>query len=261
MPLLVRSWNVFHGRTCPPGRHAYLEQAVTRGLENDPDVLCLQELPLWSLKRLETWTGMTVVTARTRYRLGRLGRSLTDLHHGVLRSSLAGQANAVLVAPRHRVSTHRRLVLNDRRFRAKVARELRLGRSVRLAWASERRVCQALRVETADGPTFALVNLHLTHLPERRCADAELRRAVGFGDAVATAGDPLVVAGDFNLTAGSPAVRELTEQGFTAAGPAIDHIVVRGAPATALVVWQEERRRVDGRLLSDHPPVELSFEL
>ena len=261
MSLLVRSWNVFHGRTYPPGRHAYLEQAVTRAMEDRPDVLCLQELPLWSLRRLPGWTGMTVVTARTRYRLGRLGRSLTNLHHGILRSSLAGQANAVLVAPRYTISAHRRLVLNDRSFCAKVARELGLGRSVRLAWASERRVCQALRVETAGGPTIALVNLHLTHLQERRCAEAELRRAVAFGEELTTAGEPLVVAGDFNLTAGSAAVRELTEHGFTPAGPAIDHIVVRGAPATVLGVWPDERRRVEGRLLSDHAPVELSLEL
>lgn len=261
MSLLIRSWNVFHGRTYPSGRHAYLEQAVAVAVEGDPDVLCLQELPLWSLKRLGGWTGMAVVTARTRYRLGRLGRSLTNLHHGVLRSSLAGQANAVLVARRHTISTHRWLVLNDRPFRSRIAGELGLGRNVRLAWASERRACQALRVETADGPTLALVNLHLTHLQERRCAEAELRRAVAFGEELATAGEPLVVAGDFNLTAGSSAVRELTEHGFTAAGPAIDHIVVHGAPATALVVWPDERRRVDGRLLSDHPPVELSVEL
>ncbi len=261
MALLIRSWNVFHGRTYPPGRHAYLEQAVELATQGDPDVLCLQELPLWSLKRLEAWSGMAVVTARTRHRLGRLGRSLTNLHHGLLRSSLTGQANAVLVARRHPVLTHRKLVLNDRRFRAQVTRELRLARGVRIGWASERRVCQALRVETAGGRQLTLVNLHLTHLPERRCAEAELRRAMRFGEELAIAGEPLVVAGDFNLTASSAAVRELTSAGFSAPGPGIDHILVRGAPTAALVVWPEERRRVDGRLLSDHPPVELSLEL
>ena len=52
--------------------------------------------------------------ARTRYRLGPLGRRPTDLHHGKVRSLLTGQANAVLVARRHAVTDHRRLVLNGR---------------------------------------------------------------------------------------------------------------------------------------------------
>ncbi len=261
MSLIIRSWNVFHGRTYPPTRHAYLEQAVALATQGDPDVLCLQELPLWSLKRLQAWSGMAVFTARTRYRLGRLGRSLTNLHHGLLRSSLTGQANAVLVARRHTVATHRRLVLNDRRFCAEVARELHLGRSVRIGWASERRICQALRVETADGRQLTLVHLHLTHLPERRCAEAELRRAVRFGEELAPADEPLVVAGDFNLTASSTGVRELTSGGFSTPGPGIDHILVRGVPTADLLVWPEERRCVDRRLLSDHSPVELSLEL
>ena len=224
-------------------------------------MLCLQELPLWSLKRLEAWSGMAVFTARTRHRLGRLGRSLTNLHHGLLRSSLTGQANAVLVARRHAVSTHRKLVLNDRRFCAEVTRELRLGAASasagRRSGVSVRRC--ASRRPTAGSST--LVHLHLTHLPERRCAEAELRRAVRFGEELPPAGEPLVVAGDFNLTASSAAVRELTSAGFSAPGPGIDHILVRGAPTADLVVWPEERRRVDGRLLSDHPPVELSLEL
>ena len=38
----------------------------------------------------------------------------------------------------------------------------------------------------------------------------------------------------------------------------IDQIFVRGLPSTPPVAWPEERRRVDGRLLSDHAPVELT---
>ena len=52
---------------------------------------------------------------------------------------------------------------------------------------------------------------------------------------------------------------ELTAAGFSPAGPLIDHVLVRGAPSTELSVWPVERRTVDGRVLSDHPPVELEL--
>ena len=87
-------------------------------------------------------------------------------------------------------------------------------------------------------------------------AEAELRRAVRFGEELAADGGPLVVAGDLNLTAASPAVGA-DAGGFLAGRPGIDHVLVRGAPSTPLVVWPEERRTVNGRVLSDHPPVEL----
>jgi endonuclease/exonuclease/phosphatase family metal-dependent hydrolase len=257
--LLVRSWNVYHGRTLSPGRRAYLEEAVGLATNDEPDILCLQELPLWSLGQLEAWSAMAMFAARTRHRLGRLGRRPTDLHHGKLGSLLTGQANAVLVARRHTASDHRRLVLNDRAFVMREGRRLGLGLGVIFAWSVERRVCQALRVRPAGGPPVVVLNLHATHLRDRRCAEAELRRAVRFGEELAAVGEPLVVAGDFNLTAASPAVSELTEAGFSPAAPGIDHILVRGAPSTPPVVWPEERRRVNGRILSDHPPVELEL--
>ena len=259
MAILARSWNVFHGRTDPPGRRAYLEQAIELATRDDPDVLCLQELPQWSLERLEGWTGMGVSSARTRHRLGGLGRRPTDIHHGRFRSSLTGQANAVLVARRHEVADHRSLVLNDRLFVARQARRLGIGTRVALAWTAERRVCQALRIRASAGPSMVVLNLHATHLRDRRCAEAEVRRAVRFGEELAAPGEPLVVAGDFNLTASSPAMAELTAAGFSPAGPLIDHIVVRGLPSTPLSVWPVERRTVDGRVLSDHPPVELEL--
>ena len=201
---------------------------------------------------------MAASSGRTRHRLGRLGRRPTDLHHGTFRSSLTGQANAVLVARRHAVSDHRTLVLNDRVFVAREARRLGLGLRVGFAWTAERRVCQALRIRPASDRSIVLLHLHLTHLRDRRCAEAELRRAVRFGSELAVAGEPLVVAGDFNLTAASPVLSELTDAGFSPAGPAIDHVLVRGEASTPLSVWPAERRSVDGRVLSDHPPVELS---
>jgi endonuclease/exonuclease/phosphatase family metal-dependent hydrolase len=257
MSLLVRSWNVFHGRTYPSGRRAYLAEAVALVSADDPDVLCLQEVPLWSVAKLEEWSGMRAFSARTRHRLGSLGRRPTELHHGRFRSSLTGQANAVLVARRHSATDHRTLVLNGRVFAAREARRLGAGVRVVLAWTNERRVAQVLRITTAAGSSFVLLHLHLTHLHDRRLAETELRRAVRFGEELAADGEPLVVAGDLNLTDTSPAIAELTAAGFSPAGPLIDHVLVRGAPSTALSVWPVERRTVDGRVLSDHPPVEL----
>ena len=259
MAILVRSWNVFHGRTLSPGRRAYLREAIELATQDDPDVVCLQELPQWSLERLEEWTGMAASPARTRYRLGGLGRRPTDLHHGRFRSLLTGQANAVLVARRHAVTEHRTLVLNGRLFVAREARRLRLEANVALAWTRERRVAQALRIVPASGGSIVLLHLHLTHLHDRRLAEAELRRAVRFGEELAAEDEPLVVAGDVNLTPTSPAMAELTAAGFSPAGPLIDHVLVRGAPSTPLSVWPVERRTVDGRVLSDHPPVELEL--
>lgn len=259
MAILIRSWNVFHGRTLTPGRRAYLREAIELATGDQPDVLCLQELPLWSVAHLEAWSGMASFAARTRHRLGQLGRRPTDVHHGRLRSSLTGQANAVLIARRHEVSDHRRLVLNDRWWVARQARRLGLGFRSTLAWTVERRVAQAVRIRPASADWLVLLHLHLTHLPDRRLAEAELRRAVSFGEGLVAVDEPVVIAGDVNLTAASPAMSELTGSGgFSAAGPGIDHILVRGAPATELAVWPVERRTVDGRVLSDHPPVQLS---
>ena len=240
MPLLVRSWNVFHGRTYPPGRQAYLEEAMLLATTDDPDVLCLQELPLWSLRRLEQWSGMATFSARTRRRLGWLGRRPTDVHHGVFRSALTGQANAILVARQFSVLDHRLRVLSGRR----------------VDWPQERRVSHGVRIRVGDG-VLVVVNLHLSHAGQGRPAEDELQSTLALAEELAGDEEPVVLAGDFNLTADSAEMQKLVAAGFSPAGPGIDHVIVRGLPSTALVVWPPERRLLNGRTLSDHPPVEL----
>jgi endonuclease/exonuclease/phosphatase family metal-dependent hydrolase len=239
--MLVRSWNVFHGRTYPPGRRAYLEEAVSVVLQDDPDVICLQELPLWSLRHLERWSGMAVFPARTRRRLGRLGRRPTNVHHGLFRSALTGQANAILVARRLSVLEHRRRVLSGRR----------------VEWPQERRVSHGVRIRPGAGKAVVVVNLHLSHTGQLHSAESELRTTAAFAEELARAGEPIILAGDFNVTVASGALRDVIATGYSPPGPGIDHVLVRGAPATALSVWPVERRTLDGRVLSDHPPVEL----
>jgi len=234
VPLLVRTWNLFHGNAVPPERRAFLEQMVRLATADEPDVLCLQEVPLWALAHLGAWSGMTAaaaVAARPRLLSAELGRLITDVHHGLVRSAFTGQANAVLI--RRSLRT-----LEERSFRISRRGE------------GERRVCQAVRV--AD---LGLVgNFHVTDA----YANAQLLRGAGFVDALAQPDEPVMLCGDANVRPGqSGTYDELGERGFSEPAPGIDQILVRGLPSTPPLVWPEERRRVGGRLLSDHAPVEL----
>jgi endonuclease/exonuclease/phosphatase family metal-dependent hydrolase len=263
--LLVRTWNVFHGNAVPPVRAAFLESMVRRATADGPDVVCLQELPVWALGHLEAWSGMTAVgTVAAAPHLGPLrwpaavGRVVTELHHGMLRSAFTGQANAVLVARRHHVLETETLVLNPCRFRRGQARWLGLDLVARLAWAKERRVCQAVRVAPSGGGTVLVANLHATsYAADERLADAELRRAVRFVDALARPEEPVLLCGDANVLPGrSRTLRDLAADGFSSPAPRIDQVLARGLPVSRLEAWPEERRRVGGRLLSDHAPVD-----
>jgi endonuclease/exonuclease/phosphatase family metal-dependent hydrolase len=258
LALLVRTWNVFHGNAKPPERRGYLEEMVRLATDDRPDVLCLQEVPVWALRRLDEWSGMRAlgaVAARPLLGSAELGGALTELHHGLLRSALTGQANAILLRSDLRPVAESSLQLNPRSYRRRLARELGLDWRVRLAWAKERRVCHAVRTGA-----LTIANLHASSVAERRVPDAELLRAAVFADGFAEPADVLVLAGDFNVWAGrSRTLEQLTrpEWGFSAAIPGIDQILVRGAPAELPERWPDERRRLHGRLLSDHAPVEV----
>jgi endonuclease/exonuclease/phosphatase family metal-dependent hydrolase len=268
LALLVRTWNLFHGNAVPPERRAFLEEMVRLASADGPDVVLLQEVPAWALGRLDAWSGMTAVgEVAARPSLGplpstaELGRVITSLNHGLFRSAFSGQANAILVRPPLRVLERRSIVLNTLRFRRIQARWLALAPAARLAWANERRVCQALRIRRADASTALVANLHVTsYPPDERLADAELLRAATFVDALAEPDEPIVLGGDLNVTAArSWTLAELVkpEWGFARPGSGIDHILVRGAEAGPPERWPPERRQLDGRLLSDHAPVEL----
>jgi endonuclease/exonuclease/phosphatase family metal-dependent hydrolase len=225
--LVVRTWNVFHGNAVPPERHAYLAEMVRLVTADRPDVLCLQEVPVWALGRLQEWSGMSargVVAARPLLVSAELGRRVTELHHGLLRSAFTGQANAILLAPALRARA--------------------LGTAV-VSAGGERRVCQALRVDDLG----VVVNFHVSD-------DTQFGRAVEFADGLDTA---VILAGDANVRpGGGETYSGLRERGYSEplAG-SIDQILVRGLPSTPPQRWPEERRRIGGRLLSDHAPVEL----
>ena len=229
MPFVVRTWNLFHGRTHPPGRRTHLRHMVELVTADGPDVVALQEVPVWALGRLERWSGMAARWAVTvpSLLLGPLARVVTEIDAVRVRSLVTGQANVVLVGPRLRAGDQRLLQLND------------VGRWEWLRRGRQQRWCQAV-----DVGTFVVANLHVTNEP--RLAEAETARAAAF----VTDAERVVLCGDFNLP--SPAV-----EGYSAPIDGIDQILVRGLslvePAHA---WEPARRVLGGRLLSDHAPVE-----
>jgi endonuclease/exonuclease/phosphatase family metal-dependent hydrolase len=232
VPVLVRSWNLFHGNTLPPGRHSRLEQMVRLATNDRPDVLCLQEVPLWALSQLPGWSGMSVQRVVTRRALlgARLGGAITRLNNGLFRSAFAGQANAILLAPGLDSLEHRTLRIDERR--------------------REPRFCHAVRLEG-----LVVANLHATNDFRRpEVVVAEIARAEAFATDVAGS-LPCVLAGDYNLRAEH--LQELAR--WSAPGPRIDHIFVRGLPVSVLDVWPVARRSHDGAVLSDHAPVELTI--
>jgi len=93
-------------------------------------------------------------------------------------------------------------------------------------------------------------NLHATNAASTPSVPAaELVRARRFVDAVARPAEPRILAGDLNFVA--PAL-----PGYEGLGGDLDHILVAGALAGPHVVWPRERRVHNGRVLSDHAPVE-----
>jgi endonuclease/exonuclease/phosphatase family metal-dependent hydrolase len=201
---------------------------------DEPDVICLQEIPVWALPRLDSWSGMTCVGSVTRppLWLGPVSKWLTRIHQGLFRSGLAGQANAILVA-RHHVTTdlgHERISDEGR----------------------ERRLVQAVRLEEVP---VVVANLHATNeFRDPSVPRAEARRARAFVEGLARPGEPVVLAGDYN-------VRDPELEGYSPPWEGIDHVLVRGASAEPLIAWPVARRTQDGVVLSDHAPVECVVEI
>ncbi len=231
-----------------------------------PDVLCLQEVPVWALDELDDWSGLAAVgEVAQRPTFGpfpltaELGRIVTELDHGLLRSAFTGQANAVLLGPELQVVESRHVILNPFRFRRAQAGRLGLGIVPSLAWGKERRILQTVRVRRGD-ETLVIANTHVTGSRDKRIPDAELLRGAVFVDGLAGPDEPVLLCGDFNLSMrNSRTLADLTspEWGFEGPTPTgIDHVLVRGSKASPPRIWPREWRALDGRMLSDHAPVE-----
>jgi endonuclease/exonuclease/phosphatase family metal-dependent hydrolase len=256
--LLVRTWNIAHGRDVPPGpgyghaRRKFLAEMCAVLSEDAPDIVLLQEVPVWAGSLLREHTGMGVTLAHA-YGAhvpfvhvplplaagAALGRALPD----VVRTQFEGQGQALLYGPELLLVSARRVQLNERR---RLRGEPRIAQLVRLRH-------RALGIEVA------VANVHA----DPRGAPVQLEKA-GFALERFARGAPMILGGDLNAGTHSAAVRALVGRGWVedAGEVGIDHLLVRGAelewPATR---WLPQRRDVhlNGSLplrLSDHDPVD-----
>jgi endonuclease/exonuclease/phosphatase family metal-dependent hydrolase len=268
--MIVRTWNLFHGNTIPPGRKAYLREMIELITADKPDVVCLQEVPAWALESLAGWSGMKAATARARRSMfgplpipAAFGHALTGINHGLLRSAFAGQGNAILFPKDATVRDVKTITLNTNVFCEERGEKFGLDRKVRRAWEKERRICHLVHYELPNRRRFMVANLHATsYAGEPRIADAELRRALRFVDRSGEVEEVMILAGDFNITLEeSQTLKEIVaappEARWIDVGPRIDHVLVRQAAVLSSRVWPEAERAYAGRVLSDHAPVEV----
>jgi endonuclease/exonuclease/phosphatase family metal-dependent hydrolase len=183
---------------------------------------------VWGISRLEEWSAMTAiaVVARQPRVPGRVGMRVTRMNHGLFRSAFVGQANAILVAKSMTAEDRGHLRISDP------------GR--------ERRVVQAV----GAAGKYVIANLHANRGPV--VAQQEIERSRAFAEAASRSGEVIVLAGDFNL-------EDVRLDGYSAASDGIDHVLVKGASVSKVVVWPRERREFEGVLFSDHPPVEVTI--
>jgi len=256
--LLIRTWNIAHGRDVPAGpgdahlRRKLLHEMAAAMIQDAPDLVLLQEVPVWAGDLLRGATGMALTLAPSYgahvpfahvplpLAVGAaLGKALPDL----ARTQFEGQAQAVLYAPSLLLVSARTVPLNrPRRLRG----EPRIAHMARLR-------------HRAAGRELVVANVHA----DSNGADEQVERAGYLLERYAR-GAPMILAGDFNTDARSRGVRSLVGRGFVedSGEVGVDHILTRGLrlewPATR---WAPKRRelRLNGSgplRLSDHDPVD-----
>ena len=244
--LRALTWNLFHGRAHPGPTPRSLLPEFAAALAAEPwEVALLQEAPPRWLVPLCERLGAHGALALTARNLGAPLRRAVAVRRPDLLGSWEGGSNQILVRPPWRIAETRRLVL------------ARLPERRRLLWA-----------RLAGPGKVAVGCLHLTVRDPARAAREALRAAAWCHEA--SAGLPLVLGGDFNLSPDrSPGVFGELERRFGLApptGPArIDHLMASGLTvAEGPRALAAERREVEGpggaRLrLSDHAPVVVAY--
>lgn len=256
----VRAWNIAHGRDIPPDRqhgHVHrklLDEMCELIIRDAPDLVLLQEVPVWAGALLRERTGMGVTLAPAYgahipflhvplpLALGAaVGRALPDL----VRTQVEGQANAVLYGAELLLVSARRVQINDRR---RLRGEPRIAQLVRLRHRSA-------------GRELTLANVHSDSGDNRQ----QLERA-GYVLERFARGAPMLLGGDLNADARSPGLQALAARGWiedaTKLHPGVDHLFVRGMQVESPpAAWPPELRDLylDDDLpvrLSDHDPVD-----
>lgn len=280
MEVRVISWNLFHGRDRAPDRslHSWRSRLLRRTERGEThaqvnrdlyeefahlleqatwDVALLQECPpRWAealATRCRAEPHLILTSRNLPARLRRAQAALARLNPDLI-ASWEGGSNLTLV-----------------RSRTAAAPVIAERRELTMTHRPEIRRMAFTRLESGA----CIANLHASTAREAAESDVRLaaETAVGWADR-----EPLIVGGDFNLrpSRSGPLFAELARrwqlQEPTGA-EAIDHILARGAEIVdAPTAWEDERREVsdptagDGHArlpirLSDHAPVEASFEL
>ena len=177
LTLQIRTWNIAHGVDVPPREGGYrhvrrklLREMAELMVEQRPDLILLQEVPVWAgpLLAQETGMGVTLAPAYGAHvpflhvplplAAGAwLGNALPD----VVRTQFEGQANAILYAPELLLVSARTVQVNQRR---------RLRGEPRVAQLARLRHRQA-------GLEFAVANVHARPGREPRADRAGRLRA------------------------------------------------------------------------------------
>jgi endonuclease/exonuclease/phosphatase family metal-dependent hydrolase len=214
-PILVLSWNLFHGRAVPAAGRPLAAEFAAAIAGWSWDVALLQEVPPW-------WPERLAAAARAESRLALTSRnSCLSVRRAIasrnpdLIAANGGGCNAILVRG-DAILEHRTRELTKR---------------------PERRVMHGVALAGAGW----VVNLHGSmHPPEQRRADLLIAAATALEWA---AGAPLVFGGDLNST--RPAMPGLRH----VAGHHVDHVFTDGRPALS------EPEVLDAGSLSDHKPL------
>jgi endonuclease/exonuclease/phosphatase family metal-dependent hydrolase len=259
LTLQIRTWNIAHGVDVPPREGGYghmrrklLREMAALMIEERPDLILLQEVPVWAGPLLREATGMGLTLASVYgahvpflhvplpLAVGSwLGNAMPD----VVRTQFEGQANAILYGPELLLVSARTVQVNQRR-------RLR----------GEPRVAQLARLRHRRlGLEFAVANVHLDHGP-----NSEQVERAGYVLERFARGAPMVLAGDLNADARSRGVRSLVKRGWIedSGDVGIDHVFTRGFEVEwAATRWLPTRRdlSLNGGLplrLSDHDPVD-----
>jgi endonuclease/exonuclease/phosphatase family metal-dependent hydrolase len=218
-PILLLSWNLFHGRAQPAAGRPLLVEFCRALAGWSWDVALLQEAPPWWPPKLAAASGASARLALTsRNSCLPLRRAIAARNPDLL-AAAGGGCNAILVRGRP-IGEHRMRELTRK---------------------PERRVMHGI----ALGDAGWIVNLHgSTHPPQQRRADLMLAAATALEWA---AGGPLVFGGDLNST--QPAMPGLVH----IAGHHVDHFFTEGRPAAS------EPEVLDAGPLSDHRPLRVEL--
>jgi endonuclease/exonuclease/phosphatase family metal-dependent hydrolase len=266
MRITALTWNVFHGRDHPPDPELITWRSWLLGTEERNathvqvnrdlfgefaglvaqarwDVALLQEFPpRWADRMARACGADMQLTLTSRNWLRSLRTPIARLRPDLM-GAWEGGANVIL---------------------ARNALRSRLGAAeVVLRGPPERRMVTLARLD----PGLVVANLHASGPSPLAAEDTRMAAEVAVGWA---GDDPLILGGDLNVSPSESGVFDELARRFGLGPPtgarSIDHLLARGLevaePPTA---WPPEAREVregDRAIrLSDHPPVQASYEL